>query len=321
MSTKTSLNLLLVVSLLGLALPVAAQKYVCMEMNAGDVCLELHPQYAPVTVANFLKYVNECDYNQTLIHRSVPGFVIQGGGYYSGNQTLGLPVPKDPAIRNEFSRSNLRGTVAMAKLSTDPNSATSQWFINLGNNSNLDTTNGGFTVFATVVKGMDVVDTIAGFRLANLVGDLGSAFDTVPVNVSATATLINLEDLVHVKRAYATDTLTAAALPYQCSASSPADTLTEFCGTYLTFPVDVNGQLLEATMTLSASTPSLVFHVDRGTLKAIVDTGQVRASYNPASKVLTLPSVRAGARAFVNVQLLLTNTATLEFTLTGFVPR
>jgi peptidyl-prolyl cis-trans isomerase A (cyclophilin A) len=322
MSIKISLHLLLVLSLLGLALPVSAQKYVCMEMNVGDICMELHPEAAPITVANFLKYVNDGDYNQTMIHRSVPGFVIQGGGFYGGADTLGLPVPKDPTIRNEFALSNLRGTVAMAKLGTDPNSATSQWFVNLANNSsNLDFANGGFTVFATVVKGMDVMDKIAAFRRVDLDGDRGSTFDTVPVNISITATSYNLEDLVHVNRAYATETIPARVLAYQCSASSPTDTLTEFCGTYLTFPVDVNGQLLEATMTLSASMPSLIFNVDLSTLKAIVDTGQARASYNPTSRVLTLPSVRAGARAFVNVQLLLTNASTLEFTLKSFAPR
>ena len=111
------------------------------------------------------------------------------------------------------------------------------------------------------------------------------------------------------------------ALPYQCTADGPADTLTEFCGTYLTFPVNVNGQLLEATLNLFANTPALVFRIDKRSLASIVDTGQARANYDPASKVLTIPSVRFGTDVVENVQLLLTNEATLEFTLTNFEVR
>ena len=262
MATRNRLRLLLVVSLLGLALPASAQKYVCMELNVGAFCMELHPGSAPVTVANFLQYVNDGDYTESLIHRSEPNFVIQGGGYYGGESNLGLQVPTDPTIKNEFSRSNTRGTVAMAKLGNDSNSADSEWFINLADNRDLDSTNGGYTVFATVVKGMDVVDKIAGLPRVDLTGDLGSAFYAVPVNLPTASALIGLEDLVLVNRVYATDSLSPVP-PYQCTASSPADTLTEFCGTYLTFPVDVNGQLFDATLNLASSTTTLVFNVDK----------------------------------------------------------
>lgn len=141
---------------------------------------------APITTANFLAYVRGGDYQDVFFHRnawlnSTMPFVIQAGGYRwpaaGGIQT----VASRGAIVNEFStaRSNLRGTVAMAKLGGDPNSATSQWFINMGNNAgNLDTQNGGFTVFARVTApGMATADRISALPNVNA----GSPFDTLPV--------------------------------------------------------------------------------------------------------------------------------------------
>ncbi len=138
--------------------------------------IQLFDNEAPITVANFLNYANSNAYNGTIIHRDVPDFVIQSGGFKldvnSSNHITGIdPIPTNPPIQNEFSssRSNLRGTVAMAKLGTDPNSATSQWFVNLANNSsNLDNQNGGFTVFGHVAgEGMELVDAVAGLQTKN----------------------------------------------------------------------------------------------------------------------------------------------------------
>ena len=146
----------------------------------GDIEIELFDSVAPLTVQNFLNYVNDADYDRTFIHRSVPGFVIQGGGFWL-DAASGAPehIVTDPPVANEFSLSNLRGTVAMAKLGGDPDSATSEWFINLADNSgNLDTQNGGFTVFGQVINnGMAVADAIAGLPRV----DAGGAFDTLPV--------------------------------------------------------------------------------------------------------------------------------------------
>lgn len=115
----------------------------------------------PLTKANFLEYVNGGRYNNTIVHRAPPDFVVQAGGYLSK-----LPlehIATFAAVRNEFRRSNLRGTVAMAKIGGNPDSATSEWFVNLGNNAgNLDNQNGGFTVFARVIgNGMSVIETIS----------------------------------------------------------------------------------------------------------------------------------------------------------------
>ncbi len=137
---------------------VITANLVRLTTNFGDILLELVDD-APITTANFLQYVGDDFYDGTLFHRVVPDFVIQGGGFLPGM------IPKegvrDPIV-NEFSpeRLNLRGTMAMAKLGGDPDSATAQFFISLKDNPDLDSQNGGFTVFARVIEGMDVVDAI-----------------------------------------------------------------------------------------------------------------------------------------------------------------
>lgn len=169
--------------LLALALStVACATTVRLTTSVGAIDIVLHDDAAPRTVANFLAYVNSGAYRNSFVHRSVPGFVIQGGGFIWDDATnRSVAVPAKPPVVNEFSasRPNRRGTVAMAKLASSPNSATSQWFINLADNSaNLDNQNGGFTVFGEVSAGsMAVVDAIAALPLVNA----GSSFDALPV--------------------------------------------------------------------------------------------------------------------------------------------
>jgi cyclophilin family peptidyl-prolyl cis-trans isomerase len=168
-----------------------ANSVVRFSSNVGEIDMELFDTETPLSVANFLSYVNAGRYNQSFIHRSVPGFVIQGGGFgLNGNSVL--PVVTNAAVQNEPGISNLRGTVAMAKLGDDPNSATSQWFINLEDNSgptaNLDTENGGFTVFGRVVgNGMAVADRVASLKTQNL----GGALNELPL-LGENATVSNL---------------------------------------------------------------------------------------------------------------------------------
>jgi peptidyl-prolyl cis-trans isomerase A (cyclophilin A) len=133
--------------------------------------VNLHDETTPETVANFLKYVNDGDYNNTVVHRVEPGFVMQAGGFaFTGTLPLS-PIATDSTIKNEPVYSNVRGTIAMAKVSGNENSATSQWFVNLSNNSAgsaaLDTQNGGFTVFGEVIAGMENIDIIAGIPRCN----------------------------------------------------------------------------------------------------------------------------------------------------------
>ena len=154
----------------------------------GDIDVQLYTDYTPQTAANFLGYVDRGDYAGSIVHRSAPGFVIQGGGYYITNNNQYSSVPTQSPVVNEFHYSNVRGTVAMAKLGSDANSATSQWFFNLTDNSaNLDNQNGGFTVFGYVRDNasLAVVDAIAALKVI----DAGSPFDQLPVINYSSGTL------------------------------------------------------------------------------------------------------------------------------------
>lgn len=176
---------------------VAPAQTVRFQTNLGDIEVTLLPESAPQTVQNFLRYVNRGAYNNSFFHRSVPGFIIQGGGYQFVNNAP-VPIPSDPPVRNEYRVSNTRGTLAMAKLGSDPNSATNQWFFNLGNNaSNLNSQNGGFTVFGRVANaaGLAVMDRIAAVPVYNA----GSPFDQLPLqNVSSSSSAITAANLIIV---------------------------------------------------------------------------------------------------------------------------
>ncbi|WP_456378551.1 peptidylprolyl isomerase [Thiolapillus sp.] len=134
---------------------------VVMETSKGDIELSLDQDKAPISVANFLRYVDEGFYNGTIFHRVIPDFMIQGGGMNVDMQRK----PGQAPIKNEAKNGlkNRRGTIAMARTS-DPHSATTQFFINHQDNTNLDYPSfdgWGYTVFGKVTKGMDVVDAIA----------------------------------------------------------------------------------------------------------------------------------------------------------------
>ena len=165
----TSITLLSVVVLgLGACLSLStvagqgsAQKpVVVLDTSLGAITLELYPDKAPITVENFLKYVDEGFYDNLIFHRVMPGFMIQGGGM--SDQMVEKSQGKHQPIKNESSNglSNDRGTVAMAR-TANPNSATCQFFINHVDNPNLNTYGGGYTVFGKVIDGIDVVDKIA----------------------------------------------------------------------------------------------------------------------------------------------------------------
>ena len=299
-----------------------AQKYVCMESNKGEWCMELLRSSAPVTVDNFLRYVTNGDYTNMFLHRSVPGFVVQGGGYGIDNEGFLFNVRSYGTIVNEFKRSNLRGTVAMAKLGNNVNSASNQWFVNLGNNAaNLDSQNGGFTVFAEIVHGMDVIDRIAAFRVGNVSSIFGlSALGEVPLDIPSTATTVDRKDFVLITRAYTTDVLPGQTVaPYHCTPIVPNETLTELCAGAVSFPVNVQGiGPYEVTLQLQATTPSMVFAIRAGTLKPIASLPAGAATYNPSTQLLTIPSVRNGTSFYYNVQMKLTNEASQQFTLQSF---
>jgi len=146
-----------------------ANPKVVLETSLGRIVLELDAAKAPKTVANFLGYVKSGHYDGTIFHRVIPGFMIQGGGMTAdmGEKRTGAPIPNeaDNGLKNE------RGTVAMARTS-DPNSATAQFFVNTVDNKFLNhsgkTAQGwGYAVFGKVVEGMDTVDKIAAVKTGN----------------------------------------------------------------------------------------------------------------------------------------------------------
>ena len=146
------------------AAPATPPPQVLLKTSQGDITLELYPDKAPKSVANFLQYVRDGFYNGTLLHRAIPGYLVQGGLYTRDLQ----PKRTRPAVASEADNglSNLRGTVAVAR-GADPNSGTAQFFFNLVDNRRLDYAGNqsgltwGYAVFGRVVGGMDVVDKIA----------------------------------------------------------------------------------------------------------------------------------------------------------------
>jgi cyclophilin family peptidyl-prolyl cis-trans isomerase len=168
---------------------------VALTTALGVICLDLldRPEEAPETVQNFLDYYERGDYWDSFFHRLIPGFVLQGGGFRYTAADGYQPIAEDPPVANDpdpVNRSNVRGTVAMAKLPNDADSATNQFFVNLADNSgppaNLDSQNGGFTVWARVVpEDMAVVDAIAGLHTEYgpfaIDDPLSSQFTNLPV--------------------------------------------------------------------------------------------------------------------------------------------
>ncbi len=145
------------------ATPIPKETQVTLHTNLGDIVIKLYPTRAPITVANFVGYVNSGHYTDTIFHRVIPGFMAQGGGFTSKLRKKPGLAP----ILNEADNGlkNKRGTVAMARTS-DPHSASTQFFINFSNNGMLDHSGKnaqgwGYAVFGKVVKGMDVVDKMA----------------------------------------------------------------------------------------------------------------------------------------------------------------
>tara|TARA_R100001039_G_scaffold39226_1_gene46283 strand:- start:64425 stop:65006 length:582 start_codon:yes stop_codon:yes gene_type:complete len=141
---------------------ISKMPQVKLETSHGDIVIELNEDKAPVTVANFLNYVNEGFYDGTIFHRVIKNFMIQGGGFTQEFQQK----PTKSAIENEADNglSNKRGAVSMAR-TNDPHSATAQFFINTVDNGFLDfqgkvPSGWGYAVFGEVIEGMDVVDSI-----------------------------------------------------------------------------------------------------------------------------------------------------------------
>jgi cyclophilin family peptidyl-prolyl cis-trans isomerase len=172
--------------------PARAGTLVQFRTVFGDMEVELYDQDKPVTVQNFLNYIKSGRYQNEFAHRLVPSFVIQGGGFTLVSNSISA-IPTYPPITNEFGVgrqfSNVFGTIAMAKVGGDTNSATSQWFFNITNNAFLDApnTNNFFVVFGHVIAGTNVLNVMNRFQYwngtqtSNLVYNWGAPFDTLPL--------------------------------------------------------------------------------------------------------------------------------------------
>ena len=186
------LMLLFLAITIGTSMSSIASETVKVKMitNQGDIMLELYPDKAPLTVKNFVNYVEMNFYKKTIFHRVINGFMIQGGGYTNARDRKKTLSP----IKNEANNGlkNDRGTIAMAR-TRDPHSATAQFFINLKNNDFLnftrETMNGwGYAVFGKVIDGMDVVDKIARVKTTQ-----AATQQNIPVDP------IYIEDMIVVK--------------------------------------------------------------------------------------------------------------------------
>jgi len=165
---------------LAMVVPVAVQATVVeVRTVLGNFEVNLFDETTPETVENFLSYANSGAYANNVVHRTQSNFVMQAGGFAYNNAFPPTSIQTGAAVINEPVLSNVRGTIAMAKVNGNVNSATSQWFINVNDNAaNLDTQNGGFTVFGQVLgNGMEIVDAI--INTPNF--DFGGAFGTIPL--------------------------------------------------------------------------------------------------------------------------------------------
>ncbi|NQY88507.1 MAG: peptidylprolyl isomerase [Colwellia sp.] len=171
---------LVAISLLGFSSSSNAT-IVEFQTSQGAIKVNLFDQTTPKTVENFLNYIDDQHYTNSVVHRVSANFVVQGGGFsFEGDWPL-TRIETNAAVVNEPVYSNVKGTIVMAKLGNDPNSATDQWFFNLNDNNtgtakegNLDLQNGGFTVFGQVIgNGMTVINKIAALGLCSNSGLIG----------------------------------------------------------------------------------------------------------------------------------------------------
>ena len=301
------LNKRFVLMLLFIQTNVIAAPFLNMKTSVGDFTIELFEQTAPGTVSNFLQYVNSGRYEKTVIHRSVPDFIIQGGwlAYNDVSQSLDI-IRLDEAIVNEYKTSNLRGTIAMAKVGSNPNSASSQWFINLSDNSaNLNTQNGGFTVFGRVVgEGMRVVDQIGEFPTYTLNTNFGQLQNFPLVDLSTEVTSSNF--------------ITISAIESVPDIKWP--NYYDDVSKELRVKVDLGESgLYSLAFSILESQQEVTLKLELSSMQSLEKKEPKMASFNAARGVLFLPELYSGNYlAFRGVELILTDPVRLLFSLGSF---
>ena len=266
---------------------------VLMQTSNGPIPIMLADATTPITVTNFLKYVDSGEYTNTVIHRAVQGFVDQGGGF----TTSLAPIATFGAIQNEPHFSNTRGTVAMAKLGGDPNSATSQWFINEANNaSNLDNQNGGFTVFGLVLyNGMAVADAINNLPTTTVTSQDNESLTGFPVqdasapNVASNFVVVNSVSRVtplSFSVSVADPTLLTPSLSNGVLALTPASGATFGTTAVTVTATDLGGNTATSTFNVTVATGSTLQPVVSGKLPAVpLVAGQKISPINTTVKI------------------------------------
>ena len=286
---------------------VVAAPFLNVKTSLGDFTIELFEQTTPGTVNNFLQYVDSGRYSKTVIHRSVADFIIQGGWliYNADSQSL-EPILLDETLENEYKMSNVRGTIAMAKLGSNPNSASSQWFVNLGDNSaNLNAQNGGFTVFGRVVgEGMRIVDQIAKIPTYSVNSNLGQLPNFPLADLSGQVTSSNFITISAIER------LPDIKWPSYYEEASKE----------LRVKVDLGESgLYSLAFSIMESQQGVKLKLELSSMHIIEQKELNMASFDASRGVLFLPELYVGSYlAFKDVELILTDPVGLLFSLGSF---
>jgi cyclophilin family peptidyl-prolyl cis-trans isomerase len=273
------------------------------------IYLGLNDQTQPLTVANFLRYVRDGRYLGSFFHRLAPNFVVQGGGFYFNSAGQIASVPTYGTVKNEPGISNVRGTIAMAKLGGDPDSATSQWFVNLADNAaNLDFQNGGFTVFGSVLRnGMDVIDEVAALDIYDA-SNIHPAFNSIPLK-DASYTVVTTPSMVP---ALAPTAASSNAGLVTASVTGTTLRLTPGAGlgvaTVTLSAADIDGSPLQAPLAIAVMPRSGGWHASAG------DDGQPGIFTFDAA---VAPGFPADTVAATWSELDLTQSASRTFTITN----
>lgn len=266
----------------------AADPFVRISTSYGDFTIELLPEAAPATVANFLGYVDRGDYSRLFVHRLSKDFVVQTGGQRWPGDSRTFVNP-GPAVVNEPGISNTRGTLAMAKMGGDPNSATNEWFINLADNSaNLDNQNGGFTVFARVLgDGMDAAD-----RINSSATILGPNNFNAPAEMALRGSYIG----------YPTEKNLVMMNAYRVDRYSSAMHVFEYSSARLNTYVDA-GALgkLSLTMRIVEDNAQTIFQIDPLSIVQLAIEPEGMAVFDPETLVLRIPRVEVSNQGQVSI--------------------
>jgi len=265
-------SILIPLLILSNSIEVVANSFVRVQTDLGDFTIELFENDAPITTKNFLNYVQSGSYQSTIIHRAEPGFVLQTGKI-SSNESANIidPILKGSPIALEYQLPNILGSVAMAR--TDlPDSATSEWFINLADNTDIlgESNNGGYAVFGRVIgDGLTVVRKIENLNRAKYINEI--PFD-VPV-INYTGSGLNVANFVDLK-------VTEIVAPNYFDNSN--NTL------YVKVDAGTAG-FAKLSFSISQSAPNIIVKLE--TVETLAGTTPKIAVYREASAELILPEL------------------------------